>query len=55
MNFRCACGLLGLGMSLSLPGHAQDAVSKTFDNGVEVGASGIFQYAGNAFDNDRQA
>ena len=55
MNFRCACGLLGLGMSLSLPGHAQDAVSRTFDHGVEMGASGIFQYAGNAFDSDRQA
>ena len=57
MNFRCcACGLIGLGIGLSLPGQAQDwPVSKAFDNGVEAGASGIFQYDWNAFDHDRQA
>lgn len=57
MNFRCyACGLIGLGISLSLPAHAQDwPLSKTFDNGVEAGAEGLFQYDWNAFDHDRQA
>lgn len=57
MNFRwCACGLISLGATLCPPGHAQDwPTSKTFDNGVEVGASGIFQYDWNAFGHDRQA
>lgn len=43
-------------LSIALPARAQeDVLSRTFDNGVEIGASGIFQYARNDFGHDRLA